>query len=69
MCFAATSTGAAPLRSVTFQPLSLTIQSTNAPTASGSDCSIARAGHVARTRTAPGTGSATTAGWPVIAGR
>ncbi len=34
--------GRAPLRSVTFQPLWLTSQSTKAPTASGSDCSIAR---------------------------
>ena len=32
--------GASPVRSVTFQPLSLTSQSTNAPTASGSDSSI-----------------------------
>ena len=31
-----------PLRSVTVQPLWLMIQSMNAPTASGSDCSMAR---------------------------
>jgi hypothetical protein len=41
MCFAATCTGSLPLRSVTFQPLSRTIHSTIAPTASGSDFSIA----------------------------
>jgi hypothetical protein len=40
-CFAATGTRPSPARSVTFHPLSFTTQSTNAPTASGSDFSIA----------------------------
>ncbi len=40
-CFAATAIGAVPLRSVTFHPLWLMIQSTIAPTAAGSDLSIA----------------------------
>ncbi len=42
MCLAETLTGSAPLRSVTFQLLWLMTQSTKAPTALGSDCSIAR---------------------------
>ena len=39
-CLADTSTGASPLRSVTFHPLCRRIQSTIAATATGSDCSI-----------------------------
>ena len=42
ICLAETLTGGAPLRSVTCQLLVLMIQSTIAPTAAGSDCSIAR---------------------------
>ena len=41
MCLAETATGASPLRSVTIQPLSRSTHSTKAPTAPGSDCSIA----------------------------
>ena len=39
-CLAATATGSLPERSVTCQPLSVIIQSMNAPTADGSDWSI-----------------------------
>jgi hypothetical protein len=58
---ALTGTGASPLRSVTFQPLWLMIQSTIAPTAGGSDFSIA-APETYRVAYGDGTGSATTAG-------
>ena len=50
-------------RSVTRQPLSLTSQRTNAPTASGSDSSMAVLARPQRPY-GSGTGSATTLGWP-----
>ena len=56
-----------PLRSVTFQPLSFTIQWTNAPTASGSDCSIDRPDTYRRAY-GSGTGSATIDGWSIERG-
>ncbi len=60
-CFAETFTGASPLRSVTFHPLSRSIHSTNAPTAAGNDCSMAAA-LTYRHLYGSGTGSVTIAG-------
>ena len=54
---ALTATGASPLRSVTFQPLWLMIHSTIAPTAEGSDLSIATP-DTYRVAYGDGTGSA-----------
>src|SRR3954465_7716843 len=55
-------------RLLTFQPLSLTIHSINAPTASGSDVSIATA-ETLREPYGSGTGNAITAGRPFRSGR
>src|SRR5690349_15414269 len=67
-CLAVTATGADPLRSVTFQPLRVMIQSTIAPTAPGRDLSIA-APDTYLVAYGDGTGRTTTAGWPGKAGR
>ena len=58
-----TGIGAAPWCSVTRHPLSFTSQSTNAPTASGSEASMAMP-EIFRLPYGSGTGKATRDGWP-----